>query len=82
MIPPKPTSIAERKTAGRVLKTRIPKIPTPVSVPPSRIAARRERPRVKTAAGIAPATTPSASAPARSPIANASKPRERYRKFR
>jgi hypothetical protein len=82
MIPPKPTSIAERKTAGRALKTRIPKIPTPVSVPPRRIAARRERPRVKIAAGIAPATTPSASAPARSPIANASKPRERYRKFR
>jgi hypothetical protein len=82
MMPPKPTSIAERKTAASALKMRIPTMPAPVSVPPMRIAARRERPRVKIAAGIAPPTTPSASAPARSPIANASKPRERYRKFR
>jgi hypothetical protein len=82
MMPPKPTSIAERNTAGRALKMRIPKMPIPVSVPPRRMAARRDRPRVKIAAGMAPATTPSASAPARSPIANASKPRDRYRKFR
>jgi hypothetical protein len=82
MMPPKPTSIAERKISHSALKTRIPTMPTPVSVPPRRIAARRERPLVKIAAGIAPPTTPSASAPASSPIANASKPRERYRKFR
>jgi hypothetical protein len=82
MMPPKPTSIAERNTAGRALKMRIPKMPIPVSVPPRRMAARRDRPRVKIAAGMAPATTPSASAPARSPIAKASKPRDRYRKFR
>jgi hypothetical protein len=82
MMPPKPTSIAERKTAGSALKMRIPKMPIPVSVPPMRIAARRDRPRVKIAAGMAPPTTPSASAPARSPIAKASNPSERYRKFR
>jgi hypothetical protein len=82
MMPPKPTSIADTKTGASALKMRIPKMPMPVSVPPMRIAARRERPRVRRAAGIAPATTPSASAPARSPIANASKPRDRYRKFR
>jgi hypothetical protein len=82
MMPPKPTSIADTKTAASALKMRIPKMPIPVSVPPMRIAARRDRPLVKIAAGIAPATTPSASAPARSPIANASKPRDRYRKFR
>jgi hypothetical protein len=76
-MPPKPTSIADRKTAASALKMRIPKMPIPVSVPPMRIAARRDRPLVKIAAGIAPATTPSASAPARSPIANASKPRDR-----
>jgi hypothetical protein len=81
-MPPKPTSIAEKKTAPSALKMRIPKMPIPVSVPPRRMAARRDRPRVKIAAGMAPATTPSASAPARSPIAKASKPRDRYRKFR
>jgi hypothetical protein len=81
-MPPKPTSIADTKIGASALNMRIPKMPIPVSVPPMRIAARRERPRVKSAAGIAPATTPSASAPARSPIANASKPRDRYRKFR
>jgi hypothetical protein len=81
-MPPKPTSIADRKTATRLLNTRIPVMPTPVRVPPKRIAARRERPLVKIAAGIAPATTPSASAPARRPMANASKPSARYRKFR
>jgi hypothetical protein len=81
-MPPKPTSIADRKTGGSVLKMRIPKMPTPVSVPPRRIAARRERPRVKMAAGIAPPTTPSASAPARRPMANSSNPSDRYRKFR
>jgi hypothetical protein len=74
--------MAETNTGPSALKTRIPKRPTPVSVPPRRIAARRERPRVKIAAGIAPPTTPSASAPASSPIANASKPSARYRKLR
>ncbi|OLC10367.1 MAG: hypothetical protein AUH39_02150 [Chloroflexi bacterium 13_1_40CM_67_9] len=77
MMPPKPTSIADRKRAASALRRRIPKIPTPVRVPPRRIAARRERPRVKIAAGIAPHTTPSASAPARSPIAKSSNPSDR-----
>jgi len=76
-MPPKPTSIADRKTGTSALKTRIPAMPNPVSVPPRRIAARRERPLVKIAAGIAPPTTPSASAPARRPMANASKPSAR-----
>jgi len=76
-MPPKPTSIADRNTGGSELKMRIPKMPIPVSVPPRRIAARRERPRVKIAAGMAPATIPSASAPARSPMANSSNPSER-----
>jgi len=76
-MPPKPTSIADRKTGGSELKTRIPKMPIPVRVPPRRIAARRERPRVKIAAGMAPPTTPSASAPARSPIAKSSNPSDR-----
>jgi hypothetical protein len=70
-------NIADTKIGGSALKTRIPKLATPVSVPPRRIAARRERPRVKIAAGIAPATTPRAAAPASSPIANSSKPSER-----
>jgi hypothetical protein len=73
---------AETNTGPSRLKTRIPRIPAPVSVPPSRIAARRERPLVKIAAGIAPATTPSAAAPARRPIEKSSKPRDRYRKLR
>jgi len=77
MMPPKPTSSADRKTAARALKTRIPVIPIPVRMPPRRIAARRERPLVKIAAGMAPATTPSASAPASRPIAKASKPSDR-----
>jgi len=76
-MPPKPTSIADRKSGTRALKTSIPKMPRPVIVPPRRIAARRERPRVKTAAGTAPATTPIACAPASRPIANSSKPRAR-----
>jgi len=76
-MPPKPTSIADTNINGSALKTRIPKIPTPVSVPPRRIAARRERPLVKIAAGIAPPTTPSAGAPASRPIANSSKPSDR-----
>jgi hypothetical protein len=70
-------SIAERKTGGSALKMRIPKMPIPVTIQQRRIAARRERPRVKIAAGIAPATTPSASAPARRPIANSSNPSDR-----
>ena len=70
------------KTATSADETTIPKMPNPVIVPPMRIAARRERPRVKMAAGIAPTTTPSACAPARSPMAKSSNPRERYRKFR
>jgi hypothetical protein len=41
------------------------------------IAARRERPRVSVAAGIAPATTPTACAPTRMPIASSSKPSAR-----
>jgi len=77
MMPPNPTRTAERKTATSALKTRMPVIPIPVRIPPRRIAARRERPLVKIAAGIAPATTPSASAPARRPIAKASKPSDR-----
>jgi hypothetical protein len=76
-MPPKPTSIADTNINGSALKTRIPKMPTPVSVPPRRIAARRERPLVKIAAGIAPPTTPRAGAPASRPIANSSKPSDR-----
>ena len=77
MIPPKPTSAAERNSGTRKLKTKMPTIPAPVIVPPTRIAVRRERPRVNTAAGIAPATTPSACAPASRPMANSSNPSDR-----
>jgi len=38
-MPPKPTSIADRKTGTSALKTRTPAMPNPVSVPPIRIAA-------------------------------------------
>jgi hypothetical protein len=82
MIPPNPISRADRKSGRSAPETMIPKMPKPVRVPPKRIAARRERPLVKIAAGIAPPTTPRACAPARSPIANSSRPSERYRKFR
>jgi hypothetical protein len=81
-MPPKPTSIADRKSGRSESKTSIPTMPAPVSVPPKRIAPRRERPRVKIAAGIAPPTTPSACAPASRPIANSSNLSARYRKFR
>jgi len=55
----------------------MPTIPAPVIVPPVMIAARRERPRVKSAAGSAPATTPTACAPASRPMANSSNPSAR-----
>jgi hypothetical protein len=77
MMPPKPIRAAEMKSGTSALKTRIPPMPTPVSVPPAMIAVRRERPRVKTAAGTAPPTTPIACAPAKSPIENSSNPSAR-----
>ena len=82
MMPPQPVSAAATNIAGRLLWVRIPITPSPVMQPPAKMALRRGIRRGSNAAGRAPASAPSACAAPRTPIARASKPRARYRKFR
>ena len=77
MMPPKPTSAAATTRSGKRESATIATRPRPASVPPVRIAVRRECPRVSVAAGIAPATTPTACAPTRMPMPSSPKPSAR-----